>query len=98
MGRFIMHHEGRFFEWSTVVDAPVTDPMGLEAYKARYREEHGSLGMVDLEGRLERALAKGTSAMGSDTFDDVVFLNRMGRGERRLSVEAVKAWVMGFSV
>lgn len=98
MGKFIMHHEGRFFEWSTVSDAPATDPMGAQAFVDYYRTQYGVSGLSGLETRMQRAIDKGTSAHGPEDFESIVFINRAGPNEAELTVEEIKEWVMGFKV
>jgi hypothetical protein len=45
MARFIVHHDGHFFEWSTISDMPETRAMTQAQLEAYYREEHGQAGM-----------------------------------------------------
>ncbi len=94
MGQYIMHHEGRFFMWSTVVDAPVTNPMIRAEFDAYYLAEYGRDGMRNgYAERMDRVMATGTSCIRGD-FDSVVYPNRMGDDEACLTIDQVKAWVM----
>lgn len=92
MPRFIMHHEGRFFEWSTVCDAAVTEPMDREAFEAYWKAEYGRQGLEELQPRLERAIRKGCSSLDGSTFEDMIAGNRMGPGESEATLEEIVAW------
>lgn len=88
MGRYICHHDGFFFEWSTVVDAPVTYAMPREEFEQYYREEYGRSRMDDFERRMARAIETGTSAHGY-TLEDVVSGNRAGPDETEATFEQI---------
>lgn len=94
MGRGIIHHQGKFAEWSTISDAPVSVPMNREAFEAFYLRRYGEAGVEGLAERLDRAVATGTSFLGVGTFADAVFLNRMGPNETELSWKQVQAWMI----
>lgn len=74
-----------YFEWSTIVDAPVTYGMPLEEFREYYRSEHGESGMRDLPERLERVEQKGTSSMLDDSLDDLIQGNRAGEDDTPLN-------------
>lgn len=74
-----------YLEWSTVVDAPVTFGMSLEDFKAYYKDEYGRSSLDELEKRLERVEAKGTSSMIHDSAEDVMDWNRAGKDGSSLS-------------
>jgi hypothetical protein len=74
-----------YFEWSTVVDAPITFGMSLEEFKKYYKEEYGRKGMDDLEQRLERVEEKGTSSRIHKSVDDLIDYNRAGQRGSSLS-------------
>lgn len=80
MPRFICKLEGLYFEWSTIVDAPVTRGMTLDEFRAYYRDEYGRGDMELLGERLARVEATGTSAHGR-TLDEVFECNRAGPNE-----------------
>lgn len=88
MGRYICHHEGFFFEWSTVVDAPVTYAMPREEFEQFYREEYGRSRMDEFERRMARATETGTSAHGY-TLAEVVSGNRAGPDETEATFEQI---------
>lgn len=73
-------HDGKdyYLEWSSVIDAPVTYGMTLEEFKAYYREEYGRKGMEDLDQRLTRVEASGTSHALFRSVDDEIANNRAG--------------------
>lgn len=92
--RYILHHEGLFFEWSTVVDAPVTQAMTEAEFRSYFLRLHGDHLESDLEERLARAKATGCSAAEGFSLADIVSQNRAGPNEACLSVEEVLALVM----
>ncbi len=81
----------RYLDWSTVVDAPVTYGMTLDAFKAWYRDEHGEQGMRTLPARLARVEANGTSDMTPTSAADLLSCNRAGEKEARLTVAEIIA-------
>lgn len=89
MPRFICkitdNDQSWYLEWSTVVDAPVTYGMTLEEFKEYYKDEYGRQGMGDLDKRLERVEAKGTSSLMHDSAEDVMDWNRAGKDGSSLS-------------
>ena len=91
MARYICKVEYKgtpyYFEWSTVVDAPVSDALPLKEFKKFYREEYGKNGMSELKDRLKRVEKNGTSSKIRTTFDDIVSCNRSGENETQLSKE-----------
>jgi len=95
MGRFICKLEGKYFEYSTIVDAPITRPMTLERFSAYYRDEYGASGSQDFAERLARADAKGTSSHLADSFEEVILLNRAGDGETAWTLDQFKRWARG---
>ena len=92
MGRYPVEFGGRYCEWSTVVDAPVTNLMTLEQLREYVRVEQGQHGLDALPGRLERVARQGTSALGGTTRADLLGFNRAGPNESCLdSEEAIVA-------
>lgn len=92
-----------YMEWSTVVDAPVTYGMGLEEFKAYYKDEYGKQGMDGLDERLTRVNEKGTSAMMYDSAEDLIEFNRAGKDGTCLTFEQIiaeycipKAYILGY--
>lgn len=91
MPRYILHHEGWFFEWSTVVDAAVTPAMTPAEFTSYYRNYYGLRDMAELPARLERAVRVGTSSKvpGHESARSVVANNRMGESGQSLSFDDV---------
>lgn len=72
MPRYICKINNKYFEWSTVVDAIVTDLMTLDEFKEYYQQQYGKEGMRDLPDRLERVESKGTSCQICDHVNEIV--------------------------
>lgn len=73
MAHFIIHHDGVYNVWSTVVDAPLFDSgMTLDQLK---REEPVT------DERLARAHKTGCSAIYGETLDGCIAVNRAGPDE-----------------
>ena len=75
MGKYIIKINVFYFEWSTIVDAPVTcamDKIELETY---IKDKYGREGLDTLPARLERVEKNGTSAHGL-TLDELIKYNR----------------------
>ena len=89
MPRYILKLDEWYFEWSTIVDAPVTYGMTLEDFKNHYRFEYGKQGMKGLPARLERVEESGTSAIPRQTADELITFNRAGDMEANLSKELI---------
>ncbi len=81
-----------YMEWSSIVDAPVTYGLSLEEFKAHYREEYGARGMCELDGRLARVEAKGTSAYYYKSAADAIAFNRAGLKEALLTEQEIIHW------
>lgn len=95
MPTFICKFENRYFNWSTIVDAPTSEPMTLDEFKVYYAAQFGSEGMLILPERLERVEATGCSSRDGSTFESMVACNRFGPNETELTLEQVKAWARG---
>lgn len=78
MGRFTIKIKDKYFEYSTVVDAPITPGLSLEEYKEWYKEEYGNSKMDDLEIMLKRVEEKGTSNYYDKNLQDSISNNRAG--------------------
>ena len=89
MPRVIVHHEGHFFEWSSVLGAPTTLAMPREEFEACYEHEYGQAGMEALPRRLEKAITTGTSSYRHSSAQELVDGNRAGPDKRTLSFEEV---------
>lgn len=78
-----------YMEWSSIVDAPVTYGMSLEEFKQHYQEEYGARGMAELETRLKRVEATGTSSLLHESLDRMLVCNRAGPNEKCISKEEI---------
>lgn len=72
MPRYIGYYEGQFFEWSTIVESPVTTGGTRDEFVEYYRDEYGRSKMGDLPERMERAEKNGTSSRMGETLNDLV--------------------------
>ena len=89
MPRYIVKLHDYLFEFSTIVDAPVTWGMTLPEFKKYYRDEYGRDGYRHLEERLQRVFRWGTSYQWGNSPHDILWLNRAGPDENRLTVEEI---------
>ncbi len=86
MGSFIVHHQGAFLEWSTVIDAPITFAMAEGELREYLAREYGQSDLALLDERIARAVSQGTSCISPPyNFDDIVSCNRAGPDETELS-------------
>ena len=88
MGRCIAKIGGKYLEWSTVVDAPVTHTMTLAELKAYYLDEYGRRAADDLPNRLERVEATSTSSLVTPELEDLIAGNRAGEHETELTPQS----------
>ena len=85
MPTYIIHKDGAYNFFSTVTDSCYFEPaLTLDELKEWYESEFGRNGMRDLPRRLERAVSKGTSALGC-SLESLISCNRCGEKEGRLS-------------
>ncbi len=92
MGRFIVElAPGKYVEWSSVVDAPVTYVMTETELVQYVREEYGEAGVRELPARMERVKAKGTNALTYKSADNVIRVNRAGPNETEITREQIIA-------
>lgn len=89
MPRYIIKLEGKYLEWSTIVDAPVTEPMTLLDFRDYYKMRNGTESMLMLEPRLERVEEKGTSCHYYDSAEATIAHNRAGEDESCLTLEQI---------
>lgn len=80
-----------YLEWSTVVDAPVTYGMTLEEFTDYYRNEYGRAGEADLEERMKRVEAKGTSSQVDGDVRSLIRGNRAGDKESSMTYNEIVA-------
>lgn len=77
MAHFILHHEGAYNVWSTIVDAPL--------YESALTLDQLKQVEPTTDARLERAHKNGCSAIYGATLDECISVNRAGPQEARLS-------------
>jgi len=79
-----VHYYG---EWSTIVDAPVTDlTSDLDELTAYIRRQYGEEGVRELPERLARVEKAGVSSYHGVTTESLLSGNRAGKGESELSL------------
>jgi hypothetical protein len=86
MGRFIAEFGGKYCEWSTVVDAPVTYLLSEGELREHIRQQYGEESVAELGKRLERVAQYGCSGQGY-TKQDLLGYNRAGPDEAHLGTE-----------
>lgn len=89
MPKLIVHHDGYFFEWSTVTDAPCTTGASRAEFEEYYREQYGEQGARSLPERLDRAIKYGTSSIEPMSVHDLIAGNRAGPNETELSLDEI---------
>ena len=90
MPRYIVKIKDRYFDWSTIVDAPLTYGMTLEELEEYHREMYGIQGHRDFAQRMERVEKKGCSCVyGYVTMEHVVTQNRCGDNEESLTIDEI---------
>jgi hypothetical protein len=77
-----------YFEFSTVVDAPVTLGMTRKEFEKHYREEYGNHAFEsgEFQNRMKRVEAKGTSSRLHVSAEEVLSANRAGKDETCLTI------------
>jgi len=88
MGRAIIKIKDKYFEWSSIVDAPVTYGMNEEELKSYIKGMYGEKGLRELPARLVRVEETGTSFIGS-SLEDIIPFNRAGANEENLTKEEI---------
>ena len=89
MPRFLIQIEDKFFEWSTVVDAPVSYGMDMEELESYTKERYGEEGLKDLPQRLERVKKTGCSSHYPQSVDELIKGNRAGDNEKTLTKKQI---------
>ena len=80
-----------YLEWSTIVDAPLTEGMSYDDFLAYYQNRYGTEGMHYLPERMERVKTTGTSAR-EETLDELISFNRAGKNETCFTKEQIIEW------
>lgn len=89
MGRCLIKIKDLYFEWSTVVDAPVTYGMTLEELKTYVKEKRGTEGLAELPSELENIERQGTSCYTNYTLKELLHHNAAGENEKSISINAI---------
>ena len=96
MGKCILHMDGKFMQWTSVTDAPVTPLLPEELFKKYWDAEYGRSGMVDYANLMELAKTKGCSShYPEDSVNSIIRNNRAGVKEKKLTkAEIIEAYTM----
>ena len=91
MPRYTVKIKDRYFHWSTIVDAPITDGMSREEFCAWYLKEYGVnhrfKNMMDL---LEKYPAvNGNAVVMAETMEDAISGNRAGENGEYLTADEI---------
>jgi hypothetical protein len=78
-----------YMEWSTFSDGPASWGMTLDEFKKYYRKRIVEEGMRELDKRLKRVEAIGTSSMVDGNADDTIMPNRAGKNETELTKDQI---------
>ncbi|MCK9154500.1 MAG: hypothetical protein M0P12_00150 [Paludibacteraceae bacterium] len=89
MSRIIVKLKDYYFEYSTIVDAPVTYGMKRDEFEAYYRNEYGKSGMENFSSRMKRVDQKGTSSLYHNCAEETLKTNLAGHNGENLTVEEV---------
>jgi hypothetical protein len=89
MPKYIIKIKDRYFEYSSVVDAPVTHGMSLGEFTEYYKEEYGKSSIENLKQRLERVEAKGTSCMLDESVEATISGNVAGKNGKSLTADEI---------
>ncbi len=88
MGKCLIKLKDKYFEWSTISDAPTTYAMSIEELRKYIKRKYGEEGLKDLPDRLKRVEEKGTSAF-DNTLEEILYVNRAGEEEECISKKAI---------
>lgn len=82
MPQYIIHKDGVFNVFSTVVDAPLIERgLSHDELQDWYRQMNGEAAMAELPERVARAVSTGTSALTGTTLQELIAFNRAGQHE-----------------
>ena len=88
MGRLVVKLGERFLEWSSVVDAPVTELMTEHQFRRYLLQEYGASGLVGWEQQRARLDRQGTSSRSGLTLEELLQHNRAGQDEACVTSES----------
>ena len=95
MGHIVIHHEGVFNVWSTVVDAPILEHGVTRAQLFEWSEDfYTPRCNHDFDWRADKAVQQGTSSLLGENLDELIVGNRAGPNEKSLSkAEFIKQYL-----
>ena len=86
--------EGKFMQWTSVTDSPVTPLLPEDLFKKFWLAEYGRSGMVDYENMMETAKEHGCSYRG-DTVNGIIRDNCAGsKGKKLTKAEIIEAYTL----
>jgi hypothetical protein len=89
MPQYIIHKDGAYNFWSTIVDAPVyREALTLAEVRGIVWVQSGTDALQELEARLERAHKTGCSSFDM-TLEDCIAVNRAGPNETDMPFDEV---------
>ena len=89
MSKCIIKIKDKYFEWSTIVDAPVTYGMDKEELEEYIKSEYGNEGLRKLPERLKRIEEKGTSWVDFTNLEGTIEFNRAGENGKCISKKEI---------
>ncbi len=89
MARYLIKLDKWYFEWSTVVDAPITYRMTLKQLIKYIKDEYGRTGLEELPSRLKRVEKQGISFLANVSVDEFIEFNRAGKNETSITKEEI---------
>ena len=91
MGRFVVKlGPNQYVEWSSVVDAPVTNIMARHEMIQYLDHQDGARAFHENRERMKRADEHGTSCMAPTSRDDIIQFNRAGENEKCITLAQIK--------
>lgn len=88
MGRCVIQLDGKFMEWTSVSDGPVSPLLTEVQFRRYWREEYGRSRWHELAEVLMAVKARGTSARGY-TVDEIIKSNRAGKNDTKLTKKQI---------
>lgn len=87
MAHFIIHHNGAYNIYSTIVDAPIlSSAVDLDTLTKLMLQFYGEEGVRELQNRLLRTHEKGTSSLIDSSLEECISRNRAGENEAELDI------------
>lgn len=88
MANGLIKIKDKYFEWSTIVDAPVSNGMNLKELETYVKEKYGNSRLENLPYMLKTVDKTGTSFAGED-LNSMIICNRAGENEKNISAEEI---------